>query len=228
MSIAKVLLVEDELLLGRIVTESLSGRGFDMFHAPNIAEARRLLDTHDFDILLLDVMLQGDDGFAFATALRQTGFQMPIIFLTAKNQTTDVVRGFEAGGDDYLRKPFSMEELIVRIKAQLRRNPAPVTDAVTIYTMGTYAFDPVRQVLSHPLSTVQLSHREAELLKRLCQHQNQVMPRRETLLELWGDDSSFNARSMDVFISKLRRYLVADDRVQILNVRGIGYKLVMG
>lgn len=227
MVVAKVLLVEDELLLGRIVTESLSGRGFEMVHAPNIGEARRLLETQDFDILLLDVMLQGDDGITFAASLRQSGLQIPIIFLTAKNQTADVVRGFEAGGDDYLRKPFSMEELIVRIKAQLRRSPAPAAEQANVYHIGEYAFDPVRQLLTHPLSTTTLSHREAAVLRRLCQYQNQVMPRRETLLDLWGDDSPFNARSMDVFISKLRRYLMADERVQILNVRGIGYKLIV-
>jgi two-component system, OmpR family, response regulator VicR len=221
----KILLVEDELMLARIVTESLEDRGFVMLHAANAEEAKKMLAEKKPDLLVLDVMMPGQDGFSLASALRQSGVSIPIIFLTAKNQTKDVVQGFDIGGNDYLRKPFSMEELIVRIKEQLRRLPEamPVED---VFNIGAYVFDPVRQTLVHPDSAIQLSHREAEILKRLCIHRNKVLPRRDVLLELWGDDTFFNARSMDVFITKLRRHLALDTTIQIVNIRGTGYKLL--
>jgi two-component system, OmpR family, response regulator VicR len=223
-----ILLVEDELLLARIVTESLTERGFAMLHAPNTYEARRLIVEKKPDLIVLDVMLPNQNGFAFAEELRADGVALPILFLTAKNQPQDVVKGFESGGNDYLRKPFSMEELIVRIKELLRRVSAvSAPDVVALFDIGTYTFDAVRQVLAHPSGTTQqLSHRESELLRRLCLARNRVLPRREVLLDLWGDDTLFNARSMDVFVTKLRRYLAEDEAVQIVNVRGVGYKII--
>lgn len=224
----KILLIEDELMLARIVTESLGDRGFVMLHAANTEEAKKMLAEKKPDLLVLDVMMPGQDGFSFAAELRQGGHEVPIIFLTAKNQTRDVVHGFEIGGNDYLRKPFSMEELIVRIKEQLRRRPEAVPEE-SVFQIGCYRFDAVRQILTRDDGTdAQLSHREAEILKRLCQYKNRVLPRRDVLLELWGDDTFFNARSMDVFITKLRRHLSHDDAVQIVNVRGTGYKLICG
>ncbi len=223
-----ILLVEDELLLARIVAESLTERGFTMLHAPNTYEARRMIVDKRPDMIVLDVMLPRQDGFSFAAELRQDGLTLPILFLTAKNQPQDVVQGFESGGNDYLRKPFSMEELIVRIRELLRRTAAaPAPEEAALFQIGQYAFDAVRQTLSHPSGPVQmLSHRESELLRRLCLAQNRVLPRREVLLELWGDDTLFNARSMDVFVTKLRRHLALDASVQIVNVRGIGYKML--
>ncbi len=224
-----ILLVEDELLLARIVTESLTERGFQMWHAPNTHEAQRLLEGKKPDLLILDVMMPHQDGFSFAAALRKDKINLPIIFLTARNQPEDVIQGFEAGGNDYLRKPFSMEELIVRIRELLRRyaptgDPAP---AGLVFQIGQFGFDAVRQTLTHPnRPPQQLSHRESEILKRLVWSQNRVLPRREVLLELWGDDTVFNARSMDVFMTKIRRYLAADPSVQIINIRGIGYKMM--
>lgn len=227
-----ILLVEDELLLARIVTESLTDRGFVMLHTSNTYEARRIIQEKKPDLLVLDVMLPQQDGFSFAAELRHDEITIPIIFLTARNQPQDVVQGFESGGNDYLRKPFSMEELIVRIRELLRRttvvSSAASADA-SAFEIGAYHFDPVRQVLSHPSEAPrQLSHRESELLKRLCMTQNRVLPRKAVLLELWGDDTLFNARSMDVFMTKLRRYLSKDASVQIVNIRGIGYKLLVG
>ena len=154
---------------------------------------------------------------------------LPIIFLTAKSQTADVLKGFELGGNDYLKKPFSMEELIVRIRALLRRRPdfPPETENEGQYRLGAFVFDPVRQYLSHPRQERELSHRESELLRYLCRYKNQVLDRAKVLRALWGEDTFFNARSMDVFISKLRRYLKPDPKVKIVNVRGVGYKLIV-
>ncbi len=222
-------MVEDELLLARIVTESLTDRGFVMLHATNAYEARQVLLEKKPDLMVLDVMLPHQDGFSFAAELRRDKIMLPIIFLTAKNQPQDVVLGFESGGNDYLRKPFSMEELIVRIRELLRRSSGVFqADVPLSFDLGQYHFDPVRQMLTHPdLPARQLSHRESEILKRLCLAQNRVLPRKEVLLELWGDDTMFNARSMDVFMTKLRRYLAQEPGIQIVNVRGIGYKMVV-
>jgi two-component system, OmpR family, response regulator VicR len=224
-----ILLVEDELLLARIVTESLTERGFTMFHASDTFKARQLLLDKKPDLIILDVMLPRQDGFSFAAELRRDKVSLPIIFLTAKNQPQDVVQGFESGGNDYLRKPFSMEELIVRVRELLRRH-SHSSEAIPdpVFTIGGYHFDSTRQLLTRPNgSTQQLSHRESELLKLLCLSQNRVLPRRDALLELWGDDSIFNGRSMDVFITKIRRYLADDASIQIFNVRGVGYKMVV-
>jgi two-component system, OmpR family, response regulator VicR len=224
-----ILLVEDELLLARIVIESLTERGFTMLHTPNAYEARQLILLHKPDLLVLDVMLPHKDGFTFSAELRQDGLTLPILFLTAKNQSNDVVKGFESGGNDYLRKPFSMEELIVRIKELLRRvASAPTAEETAIFTIGIFTFDSIRQTLTPNTGPAQLlSHRESELLRRLCLAQNRVLPRKEVLLDLWGDDTLFNARSMDVFVTKLRRHFAADSTVQIVNIRGIGYKMIV-
>lgn len=224
----KVLLVEDELLLARIIKDSLESRGYEMVHAADGRQGLELFATQQPDILVLDVMMPQMDGFTLAAEIRRYNTAVPIIFLTARSQVEDVVKGFELGGNDYLRKPFSMEELIVRIKALLQR-PAP-GDAPPaengIFQIGAYTFDPVKQVLAHPQEQIVLSHRESELLRHLCMHRNAVLERGVALRELWGDDSIFNARSMDVYITKIRRHLQHDSTVQIINVRGIGYKLI--
>ncbi|MBX2927863.1 MAG: response regulator transcription factor [Saprospiraceae bacterium] len=224
----KVLLVEDELLLARIIKDSLESRGYEVVHAADGRQGLELFATQQPDILVLDVMMPQMDGFTLAAEIRRYNTAVPIIFLTARSQVEDVVKGFELGGNDYLRKPFSMEELIVRIKALLQR-PAP-GDAPPaengIFQIGAYTFDPVKQVLAHPQEQIVLSHRESELLRHLCMHRNAVLERGVALRELWGDDSIFNARSMDVYITKIRRHLQHDSTVQIINVRGIGYKLI--
>jgi two-component system, OmpR family, response regulator VicR len=224
----KVLLVEDELLLARIIKDSLESRGYEVIHAADGRQGLELFATQQPDILVLDVMMPVMDGFSLAAEIRQYDTAVPIIFLTARSQVEDVVKGFELGGNDYLRKPFSMEELIVRIKALLQR-PAP-SDAPpaenSIFQIGAYTFDPVKQLLTHPQEQVVLSHRESELLRHLCLHRNAVLERGLVLRELWGNDSIFNARSMDVYITKIRRHLQHEPSVQIINVRGIGYKLI--
>lgn len=222
----KILLIEDELLLGKIVKESLEVRGFTMFHAVNGKEGLKRYYELNPDLIVLDIMMPEMDGISLAKEIRRNDKQTPIIFLTAKSQTADIVKGFESGGNDYLKKPFSMDELIVRIKELLNRNSTPAPQQSQIFEIGNYTFDYEKQSLKLEGQTYLLSHREAEILMRLCLHRNKVLERREVLLDLWGDDSFFNARSMDVFISKLRRYLKGDPDVQIINIRGVGYKLI--
>lgn len=229
---ARILLIEDEQQLGQIVKDSLEMRGFDMLYAADGKEGLRLYQQARPDVVVLDIMMPNMDGFTVTSEIRKQDKVTPIIFLTAKSQTADVVKGFEMGGNDYLKKPFSMDELIVRIKALLKRGseqPAPPQggDSEGVVLIGQYAFNYIKQTLTRNSNTAFLSHREAEILRRLYDNKNQVMERKTVLLDLWGDDSFFNARSMDVFITKIRRYLKEDPRVQIVNIRGVGYKLIL-
>ncbi|HEY0611154.1 MAG TPA: response regulator transcription factor, partial [Chitinophaga sp.] len=215
---ARILLIEDEQQLGQIVKDSLEMRGFDMLYAADGKEGLRLYQQARPDVVVLDIMMPNMDGFTVTTEIRKQDKVTPIIFLTAKSQTADVVKGFEMGGNDYLKKPFSMDELIVRIKALLKRSseqpaPAPGADNEDVVIIGQYAFNYIKQTLTRNNNTAFLSHREAEILRRLYDNKNQVMERKAVLLDLWGDDSFFNARSMDVFITKIRRYLKEDPRV---------------
>ncbi|WAC14562.1 response regulator transcription factor [Dyadobacter pollutisoli] len=222
-----VLLIEDEPALGMIVSDSLGVRGFKVIHAGNGAEGLNLFREHQPDIVVADVMMPEMDGFTMAELIRKENPNIPIMFLTARSQTADVVRGFELGGNDYLKKPFSLDELIVRINALLRSKPAVQAVLPALFNIGRYRFDPSRQKLMLDGQEVLLSHREAELLRRLYEQRNQVLERSSVLTELWGDDSFFNGRSLDVFITRLRRYLREDAKIQIINIRGIGYKLII-
>jgi len=223
---AKVLLLEDELQLAKIVSESLQTRGFSVTHVVNGILGTEAIRKSNFDICIVDVMMPFMDGFTFVEQLRKTDKQVPVLFLTAKSQTDDVVKGYETGGNDYLRKPFSLEELILRLNELLRRKAAGQTPSSTI--IGQYTFDMNKQELwfSGRLSG-KLSHRENELLTLLIQHKNQVLDRKAVLLKLWGDDNFFNTRTMDVFITKLRKHLQQDPSVEIINIRGVGYKLTV-
>jgi DNA-binding response OmpR family regulator len=220
----KILLAEDEASLGMIVKESLETRDFIVFLATNGEEAFEIYQKEAVDILVLDVMMPKKDGFTLAKEIRQENKQIPILFLTAKSQTSDVLEGFQLGGNDYLKKPFSMEELIVRIKSLLNRiELQPNLDAIAI---GKYTFNFTKQTLSINEKTFQLTHREAALLFQLSEKKNELLDRTFILNKLWGNDDFFNARSMDVFISKLRKKLQYDANIQIINVRGFGYKLI--
>ncbi|RAK70623.1 response regulator transcription factor [Hymenobacter edaphi] len=221
-----ILLIEDEPALGMIVKDSLEVRGFAVRYAADGQEGLELFRQQCPDIVVADVMMPRLDGFSLAEIIRRENPGVPIIFLTARSQPADVVRGFELGGSDYLKKPFSMDELIVRIRARLgaaAATPAPAG----VLTLGQYQFDHPKQRLHRQGQEEQLTHREAELLKRLYDQRNQVLERTTVLRELWGDDNFFNGRSLDVFITRLRRYLKDDPQVQIVNVRGIGYKLML-
>lgn len=223
-SLPRLLLLEDELPLARVVRESLERQGFSVHHAANGALGLAAFRRETFDLCLVDIMLPQLDGLAFVTEIRRTHPQVPVLFLTAKSQPADVVRGFEVGGNDYLRKPFSLDELVVRVRELLRR-AVPQPDLPAAVPLGRYVFLPQRQELwlDGQLSA-RLSHRESELLALLCRQQ--LMERKATLLQLWGDDSFFHARSMDVFISRLRRHLRHDTSVAILSIRGVGHRLI--
>jgi DNA-binding response OmpR family regulator len=226
---AKVLLIEDEVQLGQIVKDSLEMRGFEMLYAADGREGLRIFQQERPDVVVLDIMMPNMDGFSVTAEIRRQDKFTPIIFLTAKSQTADVVKGFELGGNDYLKKPFSMDELIVRITALLKRfgdNPGAREMEEGAVSIGQYVFNYTKQTLARNNTIEFLSHREAAILRRLYDNKNEVMERKAVLLDLWGDDNFFNARSMDVFITKLRRYLRDDARVQIVNIRGVGYKLI--
>lgn len=218
----KVLLAEDEPSLGQIIKESLEVRDFDVILCPNGKVAYEKYKSEEPHILVLDVMMPLKDGFTLAKEIRTENDGIPILFLTAKSQVKDIVEGFEIGGNDYLKKPFSMEELIVRINALLKRQKSrskPIQ-------IGEYTFDFQKQELLFKKTAEQLTHREAHLLWNLYIQKNQVLERSIILKKLWGNDDFFNARSMDVFISKLRKKLKGDPSIQIINVRGFGYKMI--
>ncbi|MGB0895956.1 MAG: response regulator transcription factor [Flavobacteriaceae bacterium] len=220
-----ILLAEDEPSLGQIIKESLETRNFRVFLASNGEEALKLYQNEVVEVLVLDVMMPKKDGLTLAKEVRQDNADIPILFLTAKSQTKDVLEGFQVGGNDYLKKPFSMEELIVRIHNLLRRSSSQ--KSMTIQSIGEYQFDVQKQTLQFKTEDVMsLTHREAQLLDHLLQHKNTVLDRSFVLKTLWGNDDFFNARSMDVFITKLRKKLKLDTSIQIVNIRGYGYKLI--
>jgi len=219
-----IVLAEDEPSLGQIIKESLETRNFNVFLAKNGEEAYQLYQSKNPDMLVLDVMMPIKDGFTLAKEIREENKQIPIIFLTAKSQTKDVIEGFSHGGNDYLKKPFSMEELVVRIHSLLDRNSLK-TDHTKI-KIGEYLFNYTKQTLLLKEETKQLTHKESELLYILTQYKNEVSDRSFILKKIWGDDDFFNARSMDVFITKLRKKLKDDATIQIVNIRGYGYKLI--
>ena len=219
----KILLAEDEPALGQIVKESLETRNFEVILCKDGTEAYQSYLEKRPKLLVLDVMMPKKDGFTLAEEIRKRDVDVPIIFLTAKSQTKDVVQGFHLGGNDYLKKPFSMEELIVRIHALLIRSQKQSKDNISL---GKYTFNYTKQLLVFGDDQQNLTHKEAELLYHLIEKKNDVLDRSEILKKFWGDDDFFNARSMDVFITKLRKKLKKDENVQIINLRGLGYKLI--
>ena len=221
-----ILLLEDELALARLIREALERSGYVVRHCADGHQGLQAARRHPPNLLLVDVMLPGLDGFAVVRALRPVLAELPILFLTARAATADVVRGFEAGGNDYLKKPFSLEELLLRVRELLRRTPAGPANPETV-ALGRYEFRPPRQELWLDGScTARLSARENDLLLLLVQHRHGVLDRRATLRRLWGDDNFFTARSMDVYVSRLRKHLRHDDTLAILNIRGVGFKLI--
>jgi DNA-binding response OmpR family regulator len=228
MSKTKVFYVEDELFLARIVKESLESREFDVVMENDGAKALDLFKSSQPDICVLDVMLPNKDGFEIADEIRRINENIPIIFLTAKAQTEDVIKGFTLGGNDYIRKPFSMEELILRIQNLLHLNKdGPKKINTEFVRIGKYNFQINRQVLSNDKEQRKLSFRESELLKLLYESRDKVIDRRDILNLLWGNDSFFNSRNLDVYITKLRSYLKDDPLVEIITIKGIGYRFVV-
>lgn len=227
MSKTKVFYVEDEVFLARIVKESLESRGFDVIMESDGAKALDLFRKTKPEICVLDVMLPNKDGFEIADEIREINEDIPIIFLTAKTQTEDVIKGFKLGGNDYVRKPFSMEELIVRIQNLLRLRKDQPKIAPDLVKMGKYNFQLNRQVLSNGKEDRKLSFRESELLKLLYEYRDKIIDRKDILNLLWGNDSFFNSRNLDVYITKLRSYLKDDPSLEIITIKGIGYRFVV-
>ena len=227
MSKTKVFYVEDELFLGKIVKESLESRGFEVVMESDGAKATGVYKKCKPDICILDIMLPNKDGFTVADEIRELDEEVPIIFLTAKTQTEDVVKGFSLGGNDYIRKPFSMEELIVRIHNVLR-SKLEVQQKINSesVTMGKYNFHLNRQLLSDGKEDCKLSYRESELLKILYENRDKIIDRKDILNLLWGNDNFFNSRNLDVYITKIRSYLKEDPSLEIITIKGIGYRFV--
>lgn len=223
----KVLYLEDEHSLGKITSDVLSKSGFSVDWIQDGATGLSKFRSHAYDICVVDIMMPGLDGYAFVKEIRKLNEAVPVIFLTARSLTEDVIKGFETGGNDYLKKPFSIEELVVRMNALLKRVRIAPEEQPTVLTIGQYTLKYESMELIHAERSVVLTHRENELLYRLILHKNHVLDRQKVLLELWGDDTFFNARSMDVFITKLRKYVAADENISIVNIRGIGYKLIL-
>jgi DNA-binding response OmpR family regulator len=224
----KVLYVEDETFLAKIVSETLESRGYEVVLEEDGGKALKRFTEAKPDVCVLDIMLPNKDGFVIADEIREKDASVPIIFLSARSQTTDVVAGFKLGANDYIRKPFSMEELIVRIENVLRNKEAVPTEGQDEAKMGEYTFNIRRQTLNHPAEQRKLSYRESELLRLLYESRDKIVERSEILTLLWGSDSFFNSRTLDVYITKLRGYLKHDPTIEIITIKGIGYRFVMG
>jgi DNA-binding response OmpR family regulator len=229
MTKTKILYVEDEPFLGRIVKESLESREFEVTMITDGDEAVDAFKKLRPDICILDIMLPAKDGYTIAREIRQFAPAIPIIFVTAKTQTEDLLKGFEVGGNDYIRKPFSMEELIVRINNLLQitqhQKNGNSSDSIII---GSYQFVPLRYELRYKEVVKKLSHRESTLLQTLVENKNATILRKDILMKLWGDDSFFNSRNLDVYITKLRDYLKEDSSIEIITIKGIGYHFAVG
>jgi DNA-binding response OmpR family regulator len=224
----KILLAEDEPFLGKIIKESFETRDFEVSWVQNGIKAYSVFRSFQPDICILDVMMPEKDGFSVTEDIRKIDTAVPILFLTARSLTEDVIKGFELGCNDYLKKPFSMEELIVRVKSLLGRSEKHKTNLPTEnFSIGNYEFNNIIQELTLGNESVKLSFREASLLKMLIENKNQVLARKLALDYLWGEDNFFAARSMDVFITKLRKHLKHDTNIEIVNIRGVGYKLII-
>jgi len=205
----------------------LSAKNYETDLYINGSLALEAFPTVSYALCILDIMMPEMDGLTLAKEIRLTNPEIPIIFLTAKNQKEDIIDGFKSGADDYITKPFSMEELLYRIEAILRRINSPtVPKNIESYTIGGYSFDPLKQLLMFMDQTIKLTTKESELLELLCRHGNEILERNFALKTIWIDDNYFNARSMDVYITRLRKYLKKDPSVKILNVHGRGYKLI--
>ena len=226
----KILLCEDDENLGTLLSEYLQAKGYQADLCPDGEVGYKAFLKNKYDICVLDVMMPKKDGFTLAQEIRQANAEVPIIFLTAKQLKEDILEGFKIGADDYITKPFSMEELVFRIEAILRRVRGKKTKESTMYTIGRFTFDTQKQLLTldnNPEKATKLTTKENELLALLCAHSNEILQRDYALKTIWIDDNYFNARSMDVYITKLRKHLKPDPQVEIINIHGKGYKLIV-
>lgn len=226
----KILYAEDEESLAMIVKDTMEVRGYDVTWCKDGKSALAAFNQEKPDICVFDIMMPEMDGITLANEIRKIDNIVPIIFLSAKSQTTDVLIGFESGANDYIKKPFSIEELLIRIKTILSRDQLIAHESPldsSTFIIGEYTFNYATQELFYQSEKIQkLTSKENEILRMLCENKNQILKRKIVLEELWGDDGFFTARSMDVFITKLRKYLKRDERIEIINVRGVGFKFI--
>ncbi|HEY0978673.1 MAG TPA: response regulator transcription factor [Flavobacteriales bacterium] len=228
-SAIKLLLCEDDANLGSLLSQYFAAKGYDVDLCVNGQLGWEAYSKGRYDLLVLDVMMPLKDGFTLAREIRKKDDRTPIIFLSAKAMKQDTIQGFQSGADDYLTKPFSMEELLLRVSAVLKRSKGLQVqeEAVTQHRLGALSFDVRKQVLAGPEGERRLTTKETELLRMLCEHRNGMLERSDALKQVWGDDNYFNGRSMDVYIAKLRKYLKEEPRVEIMNVHGKGFRLLV-
>lgn len=225
MAKSRILYVEDEEVLAMLVRDHLDRNGFEVHWVADGVAAEKVFREVKPDLCILDIMLPGISGYEIGKTIRAIDKSVPIIFLTARSETKDVVEGFKSGGNDYLKKPFSLEELMARVSNLLSMSGRT---APGLYKIGGLSFDPVRMVIQHEDQSVSLSHRENELLKMLIIMAGKPVERKEILMQLWGDDHFFNSRNLDVYVTRLRKYLKMDPDVQLITLKGVGYQLVEG
>ena len=222
----KILLCEDDENLGMLLREYLNAKGFDTTLCADGEAGYNAFTENKYDLCVFDVMMPRKDGFTLAKEIKQVNKDVPIIFLTARNMKEDVYLGFELGADDYLTKPFSMEELTYRIEAVMRRSMKLKNKERTTYPLGSFTFDTQKQTLTRENNVIKLTTKECDLLSLLCVNIGEILQRDYALKTIWVDDNYFNARSMDVYITKLRKHLKADENIEIINIHGKGYKLI--
>ncbi len=224
---SRILFVEDDLNLGMLLKENLNNKGFDTTWCKNGEDGLNMFKKEKFSLCILDVMMPIKDGFALCKEIRLVNAEVPIIFLTARSMSDDVIKGFEYGADDYLTKPFNTQELYLRIKAILKRMQAKENNQIKTYNIGKYLFDHNKMTLEYEGEITKLSSKEADLLWVLVTNKNELTQRNLILEKVWGNDDYFAAKSMDVYISKLRKLLKNDPEIEILNAYGIGFKMII-
>jgi DNA-binding response OmpR family regulator len=220
----KVLLAEDDLSLGYVIKDNLQDAGYDVVLCPDGQTAIEKFDKTQYDICLLDVMMPHKDGFTVAKKIRQQSDMIPILFLTAKSMEEDKIKGFLSGADDYITKPFSMQELLLRMDVFIRRTRKLHAESIREFSIGNMKFSYTDLKLHTPTETFTLTQKEADLLKFLCEHANHILKRDEVLLNVWGKDDYFLGRSMDVFMTKLRKYFKSDPNIILETIHGVGFR----
>ncbi len=223
----KILYAEDDATLAFLTKESLEEHGYKVDHFANGEDCRQAYAKSKYDVCVLDVMMPGMDGFELAEWIRKSNHEVPIIFLSAKTLKEDKLKGLRIGADDYLVKPFSMEELVLKIEIFITRSKKNTVAGNKLYTAGSFQFDPRNFLLQHGKEQIELTQREAELLRYFLDHKNEVLKREQILTAIWGQDDYFFGRSLDVFVSRLRKIFSADEKVKIENLHGIGFKMVV-
>ncbi|MEA3443243.1 MAG: response regulator transcription factor [Bacteroidota bacterium] len=222
----RILLVEDDENLGSLLQEYLKAKGYDANWAKDGKKGYRAFMDQKYDVCILDIMMPHKDGISLAKDIKSINSEIPIIFLSAKSMQEDVIEGFRAGADDYMKKPFSMEELLFRIDAMMRRTNKKHDNQPDVFQLGKFLFDTNKRTLTNSNKVSKLTTKESELLKLLCENRNEVLERNYALQKIWRDDTYFNARSMDVYITKLRKLLSEETSIEIINIHGKGFKLI--